>query len=650
MYSVAKGVPDDAARHRKQRFMFGFTKDMAGAEPETQASVAAEELRLLAEIARRANAGRGIADIINPVAEVMEQRFHSDRAAFYVVSPDKKSILRRLILQNGQSLESTAPESLPLTPDSGAIYRTVIRGKPFHLPRINRQWLAKYPGDAAMVDTFRVEWFVFIPLMIEGEPVGILMVTGPKPQRLSRSDLAFCERIGSQVAGAVRTIELVQRLGERSLELEQARVDAEVLAELARRSTSARRFEDVLEAIVILTNERYGCDMLLLSVVDPDRQNLHIRCAFQNGRAVEFEEVSGFPAKLRLRPEMGTLHRVIEEARTVYLPRGTPRLLAHASEFDRGLANKFNLQWIMHLPLVVDRQAIGALSLSGTTEKRVPRPSIEFIERIAAQVSGAVLSLERLNAAEAARHESQRLLAAITRDLDTARKVQFSLIPTEMPELDAYEVEAIYLPMAQVGGDLFDFVRFPNGRFGVFVADVSGHGVPAAMVASMAKLTLTVYSEFVSSPGQLLGYLSSALIGTAANHFLTCFYGIFDPSRGELTFANAGHPPIMVIRDQTILEHTAPGLPVGVREDQVYPDRTIKVEAGDQFLIYTDGIVEARNADGEEFGLGRLREFFARRKGAPLDLQLSEALSSAIEFLGRNEFDDDVTMVALRAK
>jgi len=235
----------------------------------------------------------------------------------------------------------------------------------------------------------------------------------------------------------------------------------------------------------------------------------------------------------------------------------------------------------------------------------------------------------------------------LVQEIEKARIIQQNLLPKELPLRSGIEFSTIYLPMDLVGGDLYDFVEFPDGRIGIFIADVSGHGMPAAMIASIVKVILSMLGPEISSPNELLNRMNEQLFGKTSNNFLTAWYGILDPSGRNLKYALAGHPFPILIRNGISEYLTGKGPALAIMEVRTSPNYEKQIIPGDRLFFYTDGITEVLNSDGELFGEDRLIDSFLSGHTEPLGFQLNNALMAAREFRGERSVEDDVTLVGL---
>ena len=246
---------------------------------------------------------------------------------------------------------------------------------------------------------------------------------------------------------------------------------------------------------------------------------------------------------------------------------------------------------------------------------------------------------------------SRDKLVALQNELDVAQKIQQSVLPTEFPISDIYEIDARMLAAREVGGDFYDVLRLENGRIGLSVADVSDKGIPAALFM-MSALTLLKGSAIgVGAPGAVLTEVNDLLNEeNEAAMFVTLLYAVFDPSNGLLNYANGGHnPPIIVHPDgtSTLLPATG-GIALGVAPKFQYEEGTVILDPGDTIVLYTDGVTEAMNAEGEEFSLDRLRDLFTNVPPRN-PKETNEAIFEAVRvFAGDTPQSDDITCLACR--
>jgi len=253
------------------------------------------------------------------------------------------------------------------------------------------------------------------------------------------------------------------------------------------------------------------------------------------------------------------------------------------------------------------------------------------------------------------RNELSNAYAALDLEFQTVGQIQRDLLPSELPNIPGFSVAAHYVTSSRAGGDYYDFFPLENGAWGIIIADVSGHGTPAAVLMAITHALAHAHPSKHTPPAMLLTYLNNRLTTryARAGTFITAFYAILDPAKKTLTYARAGHNPPRLVRNGKADSLDATGaLPLGIEPDQIFDEITVNLHSGDLLLLYTDGITEAmapaRDGSRELFGTGRLDQvLLASGTAAPGDIVRS-VLETLDEFSQHAPPKDDQTLIALR--
>lgn len=250
---------------------------------------------------------------------------------------------------------------------------------------------------------------------------------------------------------------------------------------------------------------------------------------------------------------------------------------------------------------------------------------------------------------------NEHRLVAISKELEIARSIQFGLLPSQTFAVPGLEIAAKYVPASSVAGDFYDFLIADERGLGVLVADVSGHGVPAALSASMVKVAIHAQSDSVRNPAEVLAGLNSILCGTLQGQFVTAAYAFIDVAQRRLSYSAAGHPPLLLwrAREANVRRIEENGLILGLFSSCDYKTFTCCLDAYDRCLLYTDGLVEAFNPAGEEFGSQRLQSFLASHASLSASAFCNELMAQITSWRGRkNGYDlhDDITIVVIDFK
>jgi serine phosphatase RsbU (regulator of sigma subunit) len=297
------------------------------------------------------------------------------------------------------------------------------------------------------------------------------------------------------------------------------------------------------------------------------------------------------------------------------------------------------------VPFVSQGESIGLLTLGQRLNGRqYSREDRSLLNTLAAQTAPALRVAQMVREQQAQVSERER----IEQELRTARDIQQTFLPKEVPALPGWQLVPYYQPAREVGGDFYDFLPFEDGRLGLVIGDVTDKGIPAALVMTATRTMLRTAARETTSPGQVLARVNDLLYEEIpAKMFVTCFYAILDPESGRVSYANAGHDLPYLRQKEGISELWATGMPLGLMPGSCYDEYEITVAPGENLLFYTDGLVEAHNPDREMFSFPRLKTLLAAHPDGTslIDLLLSELQS----FTGEGwEQEDDVTLVTLQ--
>lgn len=236
-------------------------------------------------------------------------------------------------------------------------------------------------------------------------------------------------------------------------------------------------------------------------------------------------------------------------------------------------------------------------------------------------------------------------------ELKVASDIQVSFLPRTIPQLPGFDIAAVSIPAKEVGGDFYDFIGLSTGRTGFVIADVAGKGVPAALFMVLSRTTVRSSVRMTSMVGEAVGDANRMIVADAdQGMFVTLFFGVLDESARTLTYANAGHNPPLHYRAATReIEHlAATGMALGVDGDEIYRQEVCILSPGDLLVLYTDGVVEADNARGEQFGEARLRTIIDEAHALTATELIERIRQHLAEFTGDEPQFDDITLVVVK--
>jgi sigma-B regulation protein RsbU (phosphoserine phosphatase) len=230
-------------------------------------------------------------------------------------------------------------------------------------------------------------------------------------------------------------------------------------------------------------------------------------------------------------------------------------------------------------------------------------------------------------------------------------KLQRSLLPTDLPKISTLDLAVYSRTTADAGGDYYNVLRLPRGRVGLLLADVCGHGVAAAMVVAVVHSLVTTYTGPAIPPGHLLSYVNDHLTRMStrsAGTFVTAVYAVYDPDKATLTWANAGHPPPRLVRAGRAIEPLVGErcVPLGIVDGTAYPESEVNLAPGDQILLHTDGVTDAKGSADDAFGAERLDATLTRGVGGSRAM-IGRVLAALEQFSGTGSPTDDYTLLAM---
>jgi sigma-B regulation protein RsbU (phosphoserine phosphatase) len=261
------------------------------------------------------------------------------------------------------------------------------------------------------------------------------------------------------------------------------------------------------------------------------------------------------------------------------------------------------------IPLHVGERLVGVFTASHPELDAFPRQQLRILQALCDHVAVAVHNARRFQSERAERE-------TMNREAQEARVMQQALLPKSSPYIPGFVISGLSVPAGAVGGDWYDFIPFPDGRWGLVLADVSGKGTAAALLMSATRGMLRSLAEACCTPGEVLTKLNGLLVEDfPAGKFVTLVYALLDPATRTVIFANAGHlHPLFIDGNGARFLDTERGMPLGISCGD-YSETRINLSDGSRLVLYSDGITEAVNADEQEYGLGRLAEH-AERAGA----------------------------------
>jgi sigma-B regulation protein RsbU (phosphoserine phosphatase) len=476
------------------------------------------------------------------------------------------------------------------------------------------------------------------PLHVGDQPVGVLTLAHSTPGRYGHEAQAMTTTFASYAAVAIENARLYDSAQE------QAYASAALL-QVAQAVVSLNDLDEILGTIIRVMPILVGVDRCMLYLWDPDKGAY---CPYEEYGLSEEDEIDFWEHEypVGVSPLFDSAH---EQARLLAASVDKEKSVLDWMEMEilddesENAALASNHQLLLTVPLLIKNDIFGILLVEeapGGLRFRARR--LDIINGIAQQAALAIQN-DRFQDEMVYR---ERLEA----EVQFARQIQQTFIPETLPLLSGWDLAARWLTARQVGGDFYDVMELPGGRIGLFIADVSDKGVPAALFMALTRTLVRAAVVETESPAEALRRVNDLLIpDTQQGMFVTAVYAVLFPDSGELVYANAGHnPPLWLTRDGKVERLTRTGMALGVLEGTALEEQTIALKEGDTLLFYTDGLNEAFSPEGDIFGEERIIVALQDGKSKSAERILQGIEKNLGAFVGDEEQSDDLTMLVLK--
>jgi sigma-B regulation protein RsbU (phosphoserine phosphatase) len=460
-----------------------------------------------------------------------------------------------------------------------------------------------------------------VPLIIKNRLIGVIDIESPQPNHFTEEHKRLLTLIASRMAVGIENARLYTRTTR------QARTLV-LLNEIARELTSILNVDELLKRIAELLSRLIDYQMFSILLLDATGEKLQHRFSQR------------FLENIQLKHEIplgrGVVGYAAQHKEAVLVPdvNKDPRYVKANPETRSELA----------VPLVYKDKVIGVLDLEHTRRGFFTDDHKRTVTTLAAQVA---IAIENAQLYEQIARQEKRL----ERDLAMARQLQFRLLPPTLPKLSHLDIAAKFVPARAIGGDLYDFVSYSMSRTAIVIGDVSGKGAPAAIYAALVSGILRSHAPIEPGPAEMLSAVNFSLGERRIDgQFVSLIYAVWDDRNRTLQVANSGLPRPIYCHEGKIEVIEATGLPLGLFDDADYDELSFRAKAGDMFVFFSDGILDASNKAEELFGRERVGEIVAANPNASADEVVKLIFEAVAEHASGEEAFDDQTVVAIRVK
>ncbi len=461
-----------------------------------------------------------------------------------------------------------------------------------------------------------------VPLIVKNRVIGVIDVEAAQPGAFSEEHKRLLTLFASRIAVGIENARLYTRVARQARQLT-------LLTEISRELTSILNVDQLLKRIADLVTRIIDYQMFSILLLDASGTVLQHRFSLR------------FKENVQLKHEIPLGRGLVGYA----AQQGEAVLVPDVSKDPRYISANPETHSELCIPLIYKDKVIGVLDIEHTRRGYFNEGHVRIMTTMAAQVA---IAIENATLYERIARQEQRL----EQDLALARELQFRLLPQKLPVFKHAEVATLFVPARQIGGDLYDFLKYSgDGVTGIAVGDVSGKGTPAAIYAAL--VSGIARSHAVEEPGaaaMLEGINLSLAERPIDGQYVSMIYAIWDDEQQYLQLANSGLPRPIHCHDGKVEEVDATGLPIGLFSNATYDEVNLRAHKGDVFLFLSDGILDASSSKGEMFGRTRL-EKTARANAHRSAQDLVNAIFTAVsEHAEGVEAFDDQTIVALKVK
>src|SRR5579872_2114906 len=572
-----------------------------------------EMLTTLFDLGRQVTAVLDLDELLAQIPKLIGRLIEFDAFAVYLLD-ERRSALR--VAYSVGYPETPAPSRLSL--DQGLVGAAVKSQTPLLVNDVSAdpRYVAVVPGMAAEL---------VVPLIHKKRPIGALNVLSHHKDQFTAADVDLLRQFGAHVAVGIVNARLFER----------SRLDAEAfetLAEIGRDVAAVLELDELFTRIAQLMRRVIDYRTFGIWLLNDNRGELEIKLAVQYGEKVDVPRVpvgEGLVGYAALHKEPVLVPDVAED----------PRYINVVADVRSELA----------IPMLLKDRVIGVLDLESPELDAFTKRDVEILTLLASQ---AAVAIENARLYETVRANEVRL----EKELRFAQRVQTALLPVGLPKrMKGVDVAAAFAPAHELGGDFHDFLSPEANTLAVAVGDVSGKGVPAALYSVFAAELVrgrTFRRRFLpdrSGPASVLSSVNTILHQRQLEeYYCTLCYAIFDLKRRTVTLANSGLPYPIRATAEEVTQIELPGVPLGSFSGSTYDEVTVALHQGDLFVFCTDGVFEAMNGSGEEFGAARLIDVVAGARQQDAKTVVASIVSAVDAFREGTAPNDDMTVVAVK--
>ncbi|MFH1701245.1 MAG: SpoIIE family protein phosphatase [Candidatus Zixiibacteriota bacterium] len=570
-----------------------------------------EKLALVAEAAHMLNSTIEYEDVLKSVLQLLTKAVNAEGAMVYRYDAVSDDLRGRFFYGD------TEPQRMNFMMGQGFVGWVAQNGKPAisNCPLDDERYHPAFTKD----EDFDLKSIICYPLTLRGDFFGVIEAINARDGKFEQSDLDTLEILSDQIALAINNAQLYRSAVRKALE-------KKTLFDVSRLLMTSLNLDEVLHNILIaLKNviEYHSGGVYLIKEESQDVESIS---------SIGYDDV--ITADLHLKLGQGIVGNVAKS--------GQPEIISDVSKDIRYINARPETKSEIVMPIKLEHKLVGVLNLEHNNHDAFSEEDKEILTMFATQ---AAISIER-----ARLHKYMLDQKKIEEQLHIARTIQETFLPDEVPVIDGYDLWGANIPSGEVGGDYYDFINIVQNQFGISIADVSGKGIPAALIMASFRASLIAEIRNNYAIRTICRKVNNLLCESLeSENFVTAIYGVLDSKNSIFTFSNCGHNPGLLVRmDNSVEELIEGGLILGVRPDVQYEERPIYINSGDILCLFTDGITEAENNKGEQFETERMIEIIKKHRKLSAS-EIGHKMLSAVHGFASPEFVmDDLTVILLK--
>jgi phosphoserine phosphatase RsbU/P len=460
-----------------------------------------------------------------------------------------------------------------------------------------------------------------IPLITKNRVIGVIDLEAREPGHFTEEHRRVLTLVASRMAAGIENAQLYTRTTK------QARI-LSMLNEIAQELTSILNLDELLSRIAELVRRLIDYQMFSILLLDASGEMLQHRFSLR------------FNENVHLKHEIplgrGIVGAAAQNKEAVLVP--------DVNKDSRYVEANPETRSELAVPLIYKNKVVGVLDLEHTRRGFFTDDHKRTMTTLAAQIA---IALENARLYEEIERQERRL----DRDLSLARELQGRLLPQTNPKLAHLDVAAKFVPARAIGGDLYDFIPYSMSRLGIVIGDVSGKGAPAAIYAALVSGILRSHAPIEPSPAEMLSAVNLSLAERRIEaQFVSIIYAVWDDQQRMLTVANSGLPRPIYVHNGKNESIEATGLPLGLFDEAEYDEFTFRMKPGDMFVFFSDGILDARNREGELFSRQQVDDVISGCTEQSAACVVESLFKAVAEHSAGVETFDDQTVVAIRVR